>query len=73
MLSLGNDHSGIGDIEEERKGSRSLLDKSRRLLWILDVDPVHLQKDMSQFDTRRASRRPLNNERDNRAIVQSIY
>jgi len=72
VLSFGHDNFGVGNVEQQRQGARSLLDEPRSFLRICDIDPVHLQEHVSQLDTRRSSRRSFHDEGYHGTFVQLI-
>lgn len=72
MFSFCYNNVGVRNVEQQRKRARSLLDESGSLFWILHIDSVHFQENVSQLDTRRSCRRSFHDEGDNGTFVQSI-
>mmetsp|Transcript_14267 Transcript_14267/g.26781 ORF Transcript_14267/g.26781 Transcript_14267/m.26781 type:complete len:718 (-) Transcript_14267:252-2405(-) len=73
MLSLSHHHLRIRHVKQQRQRPRSLLNQPRRLLGILDIDPIHFQQHVPQLHSRRTGRRSLHDERNDRAIIQRIH
>mmetsp|Transcript_29692 Transcript_29692/g.63604 ORF Transcript_29692/g.63604 Transcript_29692/m.63604 type:complete len:737 (-) Transcript_29692:91-2301(-) len=72
VFSLGHDNVGVGDVKQQRQRTRSFLDQPGCFLRVSHVDTVHLQEDVSQFDTGRSGRRSFHDEGYHGTLVQSV-
>mmetsp|Transcript_2666 Transcript_2666/g.4347 ORF Transcript_2666/g.4347 Transcript_2666/m.4347 type:complete len:245 (+) Transcript_2666:854-1588(+) len=73
MLPLRHNNLSFGNIKQQWQRTGSLLNQTRCLLWILDINPIHLEEDMAQFHSRGASTGPFNNKGNDGTFFERIH
>mmetsp|Transcript_20061 Transcript_20061/g.29576 ORF Transcript_20061/g.29576 Transcript_20061/m.29576 type:complete len:226 (+) Transcript_20061:590-1267(+) len=73
MLPLSHYNSSIRNIKQKWQRPRTLLNQPTSLLWILDINPIHLQQNMSQLHSCSPRRRSLDNKSNNGTIIQILH